>query len=265
MSLLEAKGLTVDFGGLRAVNNLDLAVEPGQIFSLIGPNGAGKTTTFNAITGFVRPSAGNVQFKGRDLVGLKPHQIACIGVVRTFQKTSIFSSLTALENIGIGCHRKAHSNVLHTLLVSSLVRDENEYCVCHGHELLDFVGLDARSDVRASDLSYGEQRLLEVAIGLAAEPELLLLDEPVCGLNPSEAARVMDLIFKIRDKGITILLVEHNMRLVMSISDHVLVLDYGSKIAEGKPSSVSQNEQVIKAYLGEHYAARRAEMVKAGG
>jgi branched-chain amino acid transport system ATP-binding protein len=255
MPLLSVEGLTVDFGGLRAVNNLHFEVEEGEIFSLIGPNGAGKTTTFNAITGFITPSAGSVSFEGHNLVGHKPHRIAQEGIIRTFQKTSIFPSLTVYDNVVTGFHCRCRSNIIDTLLCRGLVRQENEFCKDTGWEVLEFVGLSGRADIRASELSYGEQRQLEVAIALAGGPKLMLLDEPVCGLNPVEANQVMELIHDIRDRGITIVLVEHNMKLVMDISDRVLALNYGKKIAEGSPESVSSDEQVIKAYLGEQYFA----------
>lgn len=255
MSLIKVEGLTVSFGGLRAVDDLHLEVEEGEILSLIGPNGAGKTTIFNAITGFTRPSTGSIFFKGQNIVGWKPHQIAREGVIRTFQKTSIFPGLTVHDNVVTGFHCQCRSNIIDTLLCRGRVREENEFCRDTGGEVLKFVGLASRTNARASDLSHGEQRLLEVGIALAAEPKLLLLDEPVCGLNPAEANRVMELIHEIRDRGITIILVEHNMKLVMDISDRVLALNYGKKIAGGSPESVSSDEQVIKAYLGEQYVS----------
>lgn len=245
-----AENLTVQFGGLTAVDHLTFEILQGEIISLIGPNGAGKTTAFNAITGFIHPSRGSIRFCGEEVTGLKPFQIAEHGIVRTFQQTKVFPEVTVEESIRMGAHKMAETGLLSILINSSEYRKKEEKILERTHQILTFTGLEEKSGVLAKNLSYGEQRLLEIAVALAAEPKLLLCDEPVSGMNPEESRSTMELIRALRKQGITILLVEHDMSVVMDISDRIVVLNYGKKIAEGSPKEVSENREVIVAYLG---------------
>jgi branched-chain amino acid transport system ATP-binding protein len=256
MSYLELRGLLKRFGGLMAVNNLSFAVEEKEIVSLIGPNGAGKTTTFNMITKFIPPDVGTVIFNDRDITKLKPHVIAELGLVRSFQKTNIFPQVTVTENVKMGCFKITHCGMLDILFHSKRFREEEKRVNEKALEILDYFWMTELRDTLAKNLSYGQKRILEIAIAMASEPTLLLLDEPVAGLNAIESKDVMQLIHKIRDQNITILLVEHDMNVVMNISDRVVVINFGKKIGEGTPSEIAQNEEVIKAYLGER---RRAQ------
>ena len=249
-TVLSVENLAVRFGGLMALSNLNFVVREGEVASLIGPNGAGKTTAFNVITGFLPASGGRVRYRGQLLNGLRPHEVAELGVVRTFQKTSVFGGNSVFENILIGLHRHGTSKPWEILLDLARVRDEERELREKVVEILDFVGLPARAGELASALAYGEQRLLEVAVALAADPTLLLLDEPVSGMNPVETASFMKMVDKIRGRGITILLVEHDMRMVMGVSDRVVVLNQGEIIAEGTPEEIQRNPEVIRAYLG---------------
>jgi branched-chain amino acid transport system ATP-binding protein len=248
--MLQVKDLTVQFGGLTAVDNVSFEVPRHQIVSLIGPNGAGKTTCFNAITGFCHVTHGQVLLKDEDLTGLIPHQIAKRKISRTFQKTTVFESVTVLENVITASHLSFKSGFWKILLGTASVKKEEQIQKERALGILDLCGLGHRVGTLAQNLSYGEGRLLEIAIALAVEPEVLLLDEPAAGLNPAETQEMITLIKKIRDVGNTVLLVEHDMSLVMSISDHIEVINFGRKIARGKPEEIANNEVVIEAYLG---------------
>lgn len=248
--ILSITDLAVHFGGLVALSRLSFDVREGEVTSLIGPNGAGKTTAFNAITGFLPPTKGAVHYRGRNLNGLKPNEIADLGLVRTFQKTSLFGGITVFENVMIGLHLQGERRAWEILLGLPRVRKEEEALRERAQEVLEFVGLEGRASELGDALPYGDQRLLEVAIALASKPSLLLLDEPVSGMNPSETASFMKMIAKIRERNITILLVEHDMKIVMGVSDHVVVLNQGRIISEGTPEAIRHDPEVIKAYLG---------------
>jgi branched-chain amino acid transport system ATP-binding protein len=249
---LEVRDLSVSFGGVAALADVSFTVAPGAVTSLIGPNGAGKTTAFNVITGFQRPTSGRVSHEGVTITGWRPHRIAERGLVRTFQKTSVFPGLTVTENVLTGLHLRGRVGLPAALFRRSRVRDEERRLAEDAEQLIGFVGLAARRDAAANALAYGEQRLLELAVAMAAQPRLLLLDEPASGMTASEKMAVAELIAKIRDTGVTVFLVEHDMRLVMGISDRVLVLNYGRLIADGRAAEVRRNPDVIRAYLGTH-------------
>ncbi len=249
--LLKVNHLTVKFGGLTAVNDVDFSIYPNEIVSLIGPNGAGKTTTFNAVTGFLRTSAGSIVLEGKELAHLKPHQIAEKGITRTFQITSLFPHLPVLENIRTGHHLQERETLWDAVFNTRRKRRVEEETLERTMEILNFIGLGGKKEAIAGSLPYGEQRLLEIGIALAANPKLLLLDEPSAGLNDTETRGMKELIQRMRAKSITILLVEHDMKLVMGISDRIIVLNFGKKIATGTPEEIKSNPEVIKAYLGE--------------
>ena len=248
--MLAVRDLAVQFGGVSALAGVSFDVRPGSITSLIGPNGAGKTTAFNAITGYLLAVRGRISYGGASLIGLRPSAIARLGVVRTFQKTSVFPALTVLDNVMIGLHLRGRAGLVSVLADRRWVRDEEVRLGTEAERLIAFVGLGHRRHEVASALAYGEQRLVELAVALAAQPALLLLDEPAAGLAGSERDAVSDLVRRIREQGITVLLVEHDMRMVMGISDTVVVLNHGVVIAEGPPAMIQSHPEVIRAYLG---------------
>ncbi len=247
---LSIEDLAVRIGGLVILERMNLSVPKGKIVSLIGPNGAGKTTAFNIITGYMKPSAGTIRFEGRSLLDMTPDAIAALGLVRTFQRTSIFAGCSVTDNILTAMHLRGHAGLFGAIFRPPSMRREELSLQTLVEKILHFVGLQGRASENAGSLAYGEQRLLGLAIALAARPKLLLLDEPAAGLNPSETERFKELVRRIRDDGVTVLLVEHDMHMVMSISDTVFVLNQGRIIASGPPASIQNNPDVITAYLG---------------
>jgi branched-chain amino acid transport system ATP-binding protein len=252
MSLLQVDGLGIHFGGIAAVDDLTFAIPEGRIYSIIGPNGAGKTTLFNIITGIYRPERGRIRLAGQDVTNLEPHRLARLGLSRTFQNLQVFFRLTALENVMVGRHLHESKGILAHALRLPSVRRANRDAADKARELLKFVGLGSDAERIAGGLPYGALKRLEIARALASEPKLLLLDEPAAGCNPVETEEIDGLIQQVARTGTTVALVEHDMKLVMKISDHILVLARGRKLAEGSAAEVRTNPDVIRAYLGSH-------------
>ena len=253
--MLQTKNLTKHFKGLCAVNNLNLSINGGEIVGIIGPNGAGKTTTFDLITGFLQPTNGSILFEGKDITGRKPHRIAKDGIIRTFQLDRIFHHFTVLQNVVAASNLVAKIGFWEAVLNTSTYSRKDKNTWDHAKKILQFVGLDDKKNEIARNLSHGHQKMLGIAVALAANPKLLLLDEPLAGMNPVEVTRALETIGQIRGRGIAVLLIEHNMKAVMSICDRMVVLNFGMEIARGSPEELKQNEEVIQAYLGaEEYA-----------
>ena len=250
MALLEVVNLSKAFGGVKAVENVSFSVEKGLVYSVIGPNGAGKTTLFNLITGVYTPSEGEIRLDGQSIAGLEPHRLAALGMARTFQNLQVCMNMTALENVMVGAHLQLDRNLVTAMLRLPGLARRDEALRREARELMRFVGVDAYHQLGASSMPYGALKRLEIARALAAKPQILFLDEPAAGLNAKETAEIDELVRKVADSGITVVLVEHDMKMVMNISDRILVLDYGKKLAEGTAQEVRENPDVIAAYLG---------------
>ena len=250
MEIIQCKDLTIKFGGLTAVNKVNFSINSGNIFGLIGPNGSGKTTIFNLISGIYKPTSGSITFKNEVINGLKPNFITQKGIARTFQNIRLFNNMTVFENIMVGCHCKMHNRFIDDLINSKKKKEEEFQARKKTINLLQLFKLNHYANELAKNLPYGRQRVLEVVRALASGAELILLDEPAAGMNPQESNELMQLIKKIREMGVTVMLVEHDMKVVMNICEHIVVLNHGEKIAEGTPEEVQNNELVIEAYLG---------------
>ncbi|HSO59233.1 MAG TPA: ABC transporter ATP-binding protein [Paenisporosarcina sp.] len=248
--VLELKNITKNFGGISALTDVSFKINKGEIFGLIGPNGAGKTTLFNVITNMFLPTSGEINFLGETISGIKPHKITDKGICRTFQNIRLFSQMTVLENVLVGGHCRSKSGVLSSVFRTKSQRNEEESTRKVATELLQLVGLSSYEDVIAENLAYGQQRRLEIARALASNPSLLLLDEPAAGMNETETENLFDLIKKIQQRGLTVLVIEHDMPFVMKLCDRIAVLNFGKKLAEGTPQEIQNNHEVIEAYLG---------------
>jgi branched-chain amino acid transport system ATP-binding protein len=248
--ILEVDAVTLKFGGLTALDDVSFHIDEGEILGLIGPNGAGKTTCFNVTTGVYQPTSGEVRFSGTSLSKRKKHAITKLGIARTFQNIRLFHAMTALENVLVGADAQHRAGLISVLFRTPRHRREEHEAHTEAMELLRFMGLERKADELAANLSYGDQRRLEIARAMATKPKLLCLDEPAAGFNPAEKQKLMELIRKVRDRGFTVLLIEHDMKLVMGVTDRIVVLEFGRKIAEGKPAEIRDNPAVIAAYLG---------------
>lgn len=249
-NILKIKGISISFGGLKALSNVDIEVSENTVHGIIGPNGAGKSTLFNVITGIIRPDSGTISLKGQELPIIKPHQLVPLGISRTFQNIRLFKEMTVLDNVLIGQHVHTPMPIISIMMNGKKSRDYEEVARKKALEALEFMGMEDKSDEIVSNLSYGQQRLVEFARALAAQPKIILLDEPAAGMNPTEKANLLNIIDRLREKGYTLILIEHDMKLVMNICNTISVLDHGKIITQGKPEEVRNNPDVISAYLG---------------
>jgi branched-chain amino acid transport system ATP-binding protein len=255
MTILKVTNLAKSFGGIKAVKDVSVTVEENSISAIIGPNGAGKTTLFNLLTGIYKADAGRIEFEGRSLIGMSPNKINAAGITRTFQNIRLFSGMTVIENVMVGCHSRVKVSLFDTIFRTSAFHAQESNIRARAFEMLDFVGLMDKANELSRNLPYGDQRRIEIARALASQPKLILFDEPTAGMNPNESVDAMNLFRRVRDEfGVTVVLIEHDMRVVMGISEHIAVLDFGEKIAEGTPAEVRGNLRVVEAYLGRRAA-----------